>query len=381
MAFSSNHFRSPRMWFALAAVAFLLFVSVPWGRPTEITRTSFGMPKSWYENKIAWRTRAAIEQNAFCRTAAVTPLPDKTVEKTIDLDGVSYKLTLYDTGMDAVSAIIIRTGVWEHAATRQVLWALKLANDVRGQDRATFLDIGGNVGWYTVTAAAHGHRVAVFEPMPQNEYLIRRSLCANRDLARHVDYYAMGLGAQPDECRIISHNENHGNGILQCGEDSKKPVADQHGVRADVSIHTLDGIVQDDRRAGEFGVMKMDVEGFESEVLKGGEKSLFATDNRPPMIMMEYIPSLQARLLGDDPTGILTLLDGYGYEIRTSWFTHEAKAKDSTETGKVYNSFLGEPAVRPSEFKAWSDTHPTVDIFLVHRSFVKEAKTWISARY
>lgn len=45
--------------------------------------------------------------------------------------------------------------------------------------KGLFVDIGANVGWFTLYVASRGYDVAAFEGMRSNVQLIRTSLCRN----------------------------------------------------------------------------------------------------------------------------------------------------------------------------------------------------------
>jgi hypothetical protein len=49
-----------------------------------------------------------------------------------------------------------------------------------------FLDIGSNLGIFTLSAAAHGFQVIAFEPMYSNQLANRLSACANPRMHRRV---------------------------------------------------------------------------------------------------------------------------------------------------------------------------------------------------
>ena len=63
--------------------------------------------------------------------------------------------------------------------TKLLLEAMRHACDKLGvsQESAVFLDIGANIGWYSLLFAASGFGVKSFEPMRAHEQLLRRSIC------------------------------------------------------------------------------------------------------------------------------------------------------------------------------------------------------------
>ena len=62
--------------------------------------------------------------------------------------------------------------------------------------RAQLIDIGANIGAFTLAAAADGHAVQAFEPMPTNAWMLHESLRRN-GLERLVKLHRVGLGAVP----------------------------------------------------------------------------------------------------------------------------------------------------------------------------------------
>jgi hypothetical protein len=84
---------------------------------------------------------------------------------------------------DLVSLDIRSKGQWDSDKTRVVLSKLReIPSEYRlpSSKVIPFVDVGGNLGWFTMTAAAFGFRVHTFEPMPSNILLLRKTLCENQ---------------------------------------------------------------------------------------------------------------------------------------------------------------------------------------------------------
>lgn len=131
-----------------------------------------------------------------------------------------------------------------------------------------FVDAGANVGSYTVLAAAvAGAEVVAIEPDPDTVRCLRRNIEIN-NIGHMVEVHECALGA------------NVGSVAFTVGLDTMNKVALPQSVNTrEVRVDTLDRIL-----AGRKPVLiKMDVEGFESEVLKGarhalGEETLLAIE-------------------------------------------------------------------------------------------------------
>jgi FkbM family methyltransferase len=123
-----------------------------------------------------------------------------------------------------------------------------------------FYDVGANVGSYSMLAAVAGARVHAFEPSPGTASILRRNIDANR-LDGRVVVHECALGSESGEA-IMSRETDTTNHILAEGEAA--------GCTDRVAVQTLDSIFDDQFSS----IVKIDVEGFESEVLKGSTLAL-----------------------------------------------------------------------------------------------------------
>lgn len=77
---------------------------------------------------------------------------------------------------DIVSGEIQSSKTWERSDTAAVLGKLQEWRGARGDDVVLF-DVGANLGWFAINAAALGYTVFAFEPVDYNIGAIRRTLC------------------------------------------------------------------------------------------------------------------------------------------------------------------------------------------------------------
>jgi FkbM family methyltransferase len=123
------------------------------------------------------------------------------------------------------------------------------------------LDIGANVGSYTVLAAGGvGARVVAVEPILGTFRALRANVRLN-DLDDRVTLLNIGLGAEEGTVRF-THDLDSMNHALAPGEVVESAI--------DVAVVTLDSIAEPVMPT----FMKLDVEGYESQVLAGGRKTL-----------------------------------------------------------------------------------------------------------
>lgn len=122
-----------------------------------------------------------------------------------------------------------------------------------------FLDVGANVGTYTVLASGVcGASTFAFEPDPNTASRLRRNIELN-SLGDRVEVYECALGAE------------RGNAPFTVGLDTVNRIASSGGSGTrSVRMETLDDIVRDAPPA----MMKIDVEGWELEVLSGAGRVL-----------------------------------------------------------------------------------------------------------
>lgn len=134
-----------------------------------------------------------------------------------------------------------------------------------------FLDVGANVGSYTVLAGgAVGARVTAVEPVPATYQHLQRNVALN-ELGERAHCWQLGLSEQPGELRFSSGLDTV-NHVLAEGEDLPAVT---------VPVVRLDDLVGDDVPV----LIKIDVEGHELAVLRGGQQTL--ADPRLLAVIME----------------------------------------------------------------------------------------------
>ncbi|WP_165933778.1 FkbM family methyltransferase [Aquabacter spiritensis] len=142
-----------------------------------------------------------------------------------------------------------------------------------------FFDIGANVGSYTILASGvRGARTWAFEPDPATARLMRRNIALN-GLEGKVRVFERALGASEGEVgfTIGLDTVNH---VVQSGHAAVRRVAQSR---------------LDDVAGGSCPILlKMDVEGYEDEVLKGAHR-LLADPVLRVMLVETVSPDAEAR--------------------------------------------------------------------------------------
>lgn len=141
-----------------------------------------------------------------------------------------------------------------------------------------FVDVGANVGVYTLWAArcvGEEGRVEAFEPVPEPRAWLERNVALNG--FTQVSILPKGLGESPG--RITLYRPLRASGL------SSRYLAERDGP-VEVEVTTLDDHFADGRATPDL--LKIDVEGMELEVLKGGRALLAAAE--PPLLVLEAQP-------------------------------------------------------------------------------------------
>lgn len=141
---------------------------------------------------------------------------------------------------------------------------------------ATVIDVGANLGEYTLIAAKHVGRagsVLAFEPLPETFALLERSVSENG--FDNVRMFQVALSDRDGRATLrLPPSSNSGLASLAAAHDDDG---------FEVECMRLDTVLERNR-AGRVDVMKIDVEGFEHQVIVGACRTL-AHDK--PMILFE----------------------------------------------------------------------------------------------
>lgn len=184
-----------------------------------------------------------------------------------------------------VSRTIAKTGQWEILDPRDLA---ELAGSELPALPATFVDIGANMGYYSLLFAHAGFRVIALEPLEHNRRAIEASMCLNPRIAPRISLLPVALGEPTgtSACVIESSSEkNRGNGVMRCGPAMACPRG-ARTVCEVVALRRLDDVLADPSlRVTSVDVVKMDVEGSECTAMAGGQ-SLFEKW-RPKLVQVE----------------------------------------------------------------------------------------------
>lgn len=195
-------------------------------------------------------------------------------------------------------------GVYERQETNLFKRLLK-SNDI-------FVDVGAHIGYYTDIAAEiikHG-KVYAFEPEPGNFALLEKNI------KKHSKLTLLEKNAGKEDF-IKLYNRGVGNKYIKqpiyISETNSRdhrafPTPGQERTKRDISFVRLDDFITE----GEINFLKIDVQGYEVDVLEGAENILI---NSPDInIIIEYSPSL-LRTAGRTPGEFIAMLIDRNFHI------------------------------------------------------------------
>lgn len=197
------------------------------------------------------------------------------------------------------SRLIVRSG--ETGVTGNIYGGLHEFEDMAYLLHVTtpddlFVDIGANVGTYTVLACAvKGAKGICCEPVPETYGRLLENLRVN-DLSGRVEALNIGLADREGELRFTS-GEDCMNHVVALDESSADSIT--------VKVAPLDSVLLGKSPS----LMKIDVEGFETTVLSGAGDTLNNASLHSVIIELNGSGSRY----GFDENAILTTMERFGF--------------------------------------------------------------------
>jgi FkbM family methyltransferase len=183
-------------------------------------------------------------------------------------------------------------------------WEMRILLDLL-EDARVFVDVGANIGWYSLHAAASfpDLRVLSLEPVAGNFAELSRNAELN---GLSFEKLQLAVGEKPGTAEIQVPEGIAGASSLHLS----RPYLGQHTERVEVT--TLDDLAE--QRQLQIDVLKVDVEGAELSVLRGG---LSRIERDHPAVLAEML-RIHSAPFGYHPNDIITLMADLGYVCLTS---------------------------------------------------------------
>ena len=163
-------------------------------------------------------------------------------------------------------------------------------------DSDIFIDVGANIGFYSVLFSDKFSRVYSFEPNNRNFLVLNKNIEKNQ--LTNIETFNFGLG---DKKEILKGHSNTKGELFQT---SGFAVSKSSNLGADVLIKKGDDVIQFNNKNI---TLKIDVEGFELFVLKGLKK-----------ILINNFCVLQVEIWGKNNEDVQKFLKLLNYEMMCS---------------------------------------------------------------
>jgi FkbM family methyltransferase len=172
----------------------------------------------------------------------------------------------------------------------------------------TMLDIGANIGWYSLMASKINPKCKIysFEPIPTTYSRLIQNFALNSIEA--LQCYNYGFSNEPGSFPFYFYPEGSGNASMQ------NLAGRQDANIVNCELRTLDSTLGWLPSNNSIDFIKCDVEGNELFVLKGGLKLL---RQHKPILLCELLRKWSASF-GYHPNEVIDLLQSIGYKIYTT---------------------------------------------------------------
>lgn len=212
--------------------------------------------------------------------------------------------------------LVVQVGLYRMEVPSDMMWAFRggvyyekemtrwLPLLLRQAPSTVFYDIGANYGYYSLLLAPAADSVHAFEPVCRTRALLSSALASNQ--VKNVEVYPVALSDHVGsaQIRLFSSSGNNSLYDVDSGFSSR-----QTGTES-VTLDTLDRHVYE-LGLPPPGLIKMDVEGAELFVLRGGRRTL--REHRP--VLTAEFNEAHYEKAGYSRSDMVAELVGAGYTI------------------------------------------------------------------
>jgi len=202
------------------------------------------------------------------------------------------------------------------------------------------IDIGSHIGYFTVLFSklvGEKGKVFAFEPFPRSFEILKQNLVLNN--LNNVKLSNEGISNYSGKGELFLQT-NEGSVDNRMYEEALVKILDYDRKSIIVRTKKLDEIEFEDK----IDFIKMDVQGYESQIIEGAKKMLRESTNLK--MLVEFIPNAH-RVQGKNEEDFIRLLDELGFEI----FAMENNDINKIDIEKLYSlEDFGDPGWHVSLF-------------------------------
>jgi len=214
----------------------------------------------------------------------------KPYKKDITIHDIHFHIFL-NSANGLVDNYIHKYGTWDTKL-------LKVIRKYISKD-SVFVDVGANIGFFSLYASYLCKKVIAFEPIDFIYNQLKKSV--NENGIRNIELYNYACGSKKDKLEIGLVKENIGaSGLVPCNKKiyTKKMI---DVTTLDIALHN---------RKVDF--IKIDVEGFEPDVLLGARNII---QKNQPIIVFEFSPLIYEKRMNNMSVALLETLYNMNYTI------------------------------------------------------------------
>lgn len=246
-------------------------------------------------HSVGWLTEIFMRSQEFRNRLDQSSVYDSVPIEEALVEMRDFKLYV-DVNDSQIGGIIAQRKAWEPHVTKALEEVL--------QPGQIFLDVGANIGYFTMLAASRlgpQGRVLAVEPFANNYRLLEKSMAANG-----FDNIELFKCAAMDRSQTMTFSlgSRFNSGSFHFGDDGR-----EFNSTYEVEAHPVDDLVGDRR----VDVIKIDVEGAEGFAFAGMPKTI---DAGKPIILMEYSKEGLALVSGADGSELLRGFKQRGYAVQ-----------------------------------------------------------------
>jgi FkbM family methyltransferase len=227
--------------------------------------------------------------------------------------GIQGSRMILNINDEGISRELLLYGVHEKNSTAEVKRIISPGMNI--------LEVGANIGYYALLEAKLAGPTGFlygFEPSPFNIDLLRRNLELNH--IENYEVYGMAAGAENQTGKFFVANKSNLSSFIQ--REGMDMVHD--GKIIDVKVVRLDNFFAEKK----LDFIRMDVEGYELEILKGAEELL-----KRPVPPKHFFIEVHSELLHKKDSSareIIEYLGQYGYQVTKSFYRGNSKVVASS---------------------------------------------------
>ena len=202
-------------------------------------------------------------------------------------------------------------------------------------NKDTMIDIGANVGFFSLFASHYFSKVISFEPTPQTFSFLKNNIRLSS--IKNITALPYGISNKTGTGIITENPINQGGNSLNLNEEDKLKTDEySHFSMSDFKKHTIELVTLDDfiknNNINNVGFIKIDVEGHEEKALQGAKQTL---EKFQPIVFCEVTSRKQftpiSNILGNkylafDPINMSEISENTSWDFRDVLFMPKDKS-------------------------------------------------------